>query len=267
MLRILKELLMLALVIERQRDNMAKGIMFTPIAFGFQCDDGWANLLVELCEKIQRHLDTLNAEQAQAVFATQVKEKYGTLRFYLSCHDDVLQELISNAERQSANTCEVAEMYMTTKVDSKWTVNSEFDESEVKIRNIDSSSKEYLRIIPKGNTLDVVVANDLTLTDAAKEFIIAVTKMLPIEINSNNTPAGYSIILFCAFRYALGRSTYVVGYVVQAIHAFWPHMSESDKSLYVQEILEYEQTYGRIGMDMDKKEWYTIVDRYNSDRA
>lgn len=126
--------------------------------------------------------------------------------------------------------------------------------------------KEYLRIVPKGNTLDVVVSDGVTLTEAAREFIATVGKMLTMTIGEvNNTPSGYNTTLFCAFRYALGRSTHVVDSIVQAIHAYWNHLTESDKSLFVREITEHHEKFGKIGMEMDTKLWFTIVDRYNSE--
>ena len=36
----------------------------------------------------------------------QVKEKYGTLRYYTNGHNDAIEKLISKAEAQSAKTCE-----------------------------------------------------------------------------------------------------------------------------------------------------------------
>lgn len=92
--------------IESQRENMQNGVMFTPIAFGFECGNGWADLLVDLCEKIQAHLNTMPKEAVENIVALQVKEKYGTLRFYLSCHDDVLENYISEAQSKSAKICE-----------------------------------------------------------------------------------------------------------------------------------------------------------------
>jgi len=50
------------------------------------------------------------------------------------------------------------------------------------------------------------------------------------------------LILICAFRYALGRRTYVVS-----------------KALYQREIKEHEKQYGNLGMDMDKEQWYKIL--------
>ena len=41
------------------------------------------------------------------MFAIQVKEKYGTLRFYMSCETDEISALIEEAEAFSTRTCEV----------------------------------------------------------------------------------------------------------------------------------------------------------------
>ncbi|MFN4973824.1 MAG: hypothetical protein ACK5GV_01105 [Bacteroidota bacterium] len=93
--------------IEQQCENMQNGIMFTPIVFGFECGDGWADLLVELCQKINTHLKTLSKEQVDSIYALQIKEKYGTLRFYLSCYDDTIDKFIQDAQLKSSFTCEV----------------------------------------------------------------------------------------------------------------------------------------------------------------
>jgi hypothetical protein len=41
------------------------------------------------------------------MFAVQVKEKYGTLRFYMSASTDEINDLISDAEALSSQTCYV----------------------------------------------------------------------------------------------------------------------------------------------------------------
>lgn len=156
---------------------------------------------------------------------------------------------------------------MTFEIDAKAIINEEFEQSEIKFSTIQPASKEYLRIIPKDGTLDVVVSDGVSLTDAAREFIIAVTKMLPIELTENNTPRGYSVILFCAFRYALGRRTYVVDSVVQAIHDYWRNLTENDKNIFTSEILEHNSKFGNLGMDMDKTQWLSIVERYEAEKA
>lgn len=68
------------------------------MAFGFECGDGWFELLKELSEKIE----------SQDVVASQVKEKFGTLRFYLrGGATDEVWDLIDEAEKKSEKICEV----------------------------------------------------------------------------------------------------------------------------------------------------------------
>jgi len=71
----------------------------TAMCWGFECDDGWYNLLDECCDKLSRL-------QPPHV-AVQVKEKYGTLRFYLQGYSDEADIILREAEDKSAVTCEV----------------------------------------------------------------------------------------------------------------------------------------------------------------
>lgn len=71
--------------------------------FGFECRDGWFDLLSECIENIK---DVCLRENLD-IKTSQVKEKYGTLRFYLSSTTDELEEIIGFAEDKSAITCEV----------------------------------------------------------------------------------------------------------------------------------------------------------------
>lgn len=70
----------------------------TCMAFGFECGDGWFDLIEELSEKITK----LSSD----VYAAQVKEKFGTLRFYVYHANDEVDEIIYEAEKRSAKTCE-----------------------------------------------------------------------------------------------------------------------------------------------------------------
>jgi hypothetical protein len=65
--------------------------------FGIECGDGWSDLLNHLCSQIQHHIDWSNQQRAERlannphnldipdevaqVTVSQVKEKFGTLRF------------------------------------------------------------------------------------------------------------------------------------------------------------------------------------------
>lgn len=73
--------------------------------FGFECGDGWYDLLYELFEKIETHFKTQPPEVVDAFSVQQIKEKYGTLRFYCS-GDDVVEGFIREAEDKSEVTCE-----------------------------------------------------------------------------------------------------------------------------------------------------------------
>lgn len=84
------------------------------VTFWFECSDGWYNIIYTLCSNIQNYIDwkiennklsPLEAESLQVV-ATQIKEKYGTLRFYANGGDEATDGMIGLAESFSAHTCE-----------------------------------------------------------------------------------------------------------------------------------------------------------------
>lgn len=75
----------------------------TLMCFGFECGDGWYDIIDTLCYHIQRHVDS---KKLPPVAAMQVKEKFGTLRFYTSGGDSTIDSLISMAGDLSAKTCE-----------------------------------------------------------------------------------------------------------------------------------------------------------------
>ena len=74
--------------------------------FGFECGDGWFQLIKNLSEELNKLGVTFKV--------AQVKEKFGTLRFYVSITDDnasdeqhnKIIDLINSAEARSASICE-----------------------------------------------------------------------------------------------------------------------------------------------------------------
>ena len=132
----------------------------TAMCWGFDCGDGWFNLLDQLCRQIQHHIDWRQQQYARAesynqalalaqagfpaklteyltygmvpdastlknvefeiarnkprqlpdlvqqVVASQVKEKYGTLRFYYAGGDEYVSGMVTLAEAMSLVTCE-----------------------------------------------------------------------------------------------------------------------------------------------------------------
>ena len=74
----------------------------TCMCWGFDCDDGWFDLIYQLSKKL--------AAAYPEIRAVQVKEKFGGLRFYIGSIDDEryeeIQKLIYEAEEESYKTCE-----------------------------------------------------------------------------------------------------------------------------------------------------------------
>ena len=72
--------------------------------FGIECGDGWLGLIVRLCRK----LTGLKMRNFRVV---QIKEKFGTLRFYFDrAPRRKIKEIINfinEAEIESSHTCEV----------------------------------------------------------------------------------------------------------------------------------------------------------------
>ena len=73
--------------------------------FLFECGPGWFNLIKDLSLKIEKIIQE-NDDKSE-MFAVQVKEKYGTLRFYMSSETERIIELIQEAETASSQICEV----------------------------------------------------------------------------------------------------------------------------------------------------------------
>lgn len=86
----------------------------TAMCWGFECGDGWFNIINQLCANIQHHIDWKQeqkekynrGEGCSQVVAVQVKEKFGSLRFYTDGGNDTIYGMIRMAESMSAVTCE-----------------------------------------------------------------------------------------------------------------------------------------------------------------
>jgi hypothetical protein len=80
----------------------------TAMCWGFDCGDGWFNILDQLCLNIQYYIEWKNKKETvvEQVVADQVKEKFGTLRFYYSGGDEHIAGMVAMAESMSGVTCE-----------------------------------------------------------------------------------------------------------------------------------------------------------------
>jgi hypothetical protein len=81
-----------------------KGLTQSPsescLAFGFECGDGWFDLLWRLCEDIEK------LDPPEDFYVDQVKEKYGGLRFYVGNDTLEIYDRIVEAEEESYTICE-----------------------------------------------------------------------------------------------------------------------------------------------------------------
>jgi hypothetical protein len=98
----------------------------TLMCWGFECGNGWYQILDSLCANIQHHIDwshknhkwdleynEKNLEEQRPVrevvpqvIAMQVKEKFGGLRFYYDGGDDNITGMVRMAESWAAHACE-----------------------------------------------------------------------------------------------------------------------------------------------------------------
>jgi hypothetical protein len=101
-------------VTQERRDKIVADhpLLFSyPIGTSFDCGDGWLDLIEDLANKLEpliKKFISENPDHSADAFpcASQVKEKYGTLRFYMLTETDEICKLIHEAEDKSAKICE-----------------------------------------------------------------------------------------------------------------------------------------------------------------
>lgn len=72
--------------------------LFGDLPFGFECGDGWFELIHTLAQSLSQYPD---------LRATQVKEKFGGLRFYAAgIAPDEAWQAMASAEDRSCEICE-----------------------------------------------------------------------------------------------------------------------------------------------------------------
>jgi len=81
----------------------------TAMCYGIACGDGWYSLIDTMCGNIKNQMDNANRnkpeEEHVVCEATQVKEKFGGLRFYVQGSDEFIDGIIDLAESMSYRIC------------------------------------------------------------------------------------------------------------------------------------------------------------------
>ena len=82
----------------KHKDNLMASLM----AFGIATDDGWFDLIYNLCKDIKEYYGVVPDD----FYVVQVKEKFGALRFYITAAPKRVHDLIHAAECASFSICE-----------------------------------------------------------------------------------------------------------------------------------------------------------------
>lgn len=80
----------------------------TAMCWGFECGNGWEKLIRTCCEKL---MYLSKCEGVEPPVASQVKEKYGSLCFYVWNATEIAHMVIDHYENQSHHICETCGEY------------------------------------------------------------------------------------------------------------------------------------------------------------
>jgi hypothetical protein len=75
----------------------------------FECSDGWFEIINTLSRKLEILIENQVREYGKGDFtpaASQIKEKFGALRFYMDSETDEMTEEIKKTQEISRETCE-----------------------------------------------------------------------------------------------------------------------------------------------------------------
>jgi hypothetical protein len=78
----------------------------TCMCWGFDVGDGWFSIILGLSRRLEELISALPEGERGGYRASQVKEKFGGLRFYMTGQTDEMDTLIDAAEDASLVTCE-----------------------------------------------------------------------------------------------------------------------------------------------------------------
>lgn len=139
--------------------------METCMCWGFACGDGWFNIINQLCSNIQHHIDwSVKNNQwdlergeekirpvVEQVVVQQVKEKFGTLRFYYDGGDAYIHGLVAMAESLTAVTCETCGN-PGERSGKGWikTTCKPCDEKRIKARQLEDEAYEQKKLLKEG---------------------------------------------------------------------------------------------------------------------
>ena len=73
------------------------------------------------------------------------------------------------------------------------------------------------------------------------------------------TNPDHELMILAAFRYCIGRATYIVPVCTAWLQEVWPHLGEQSQQQLIKEIDRAIET-GRAGHDCDERDWQLLLD-------
>lgn len=77
----------------------------TCMCWGFSTPDSWEPVIRKLSEKLEKMILELPKDQREYCMASQVKEKFGELRFYMTSSTEEMDMAIQEAETECWEIC------------------------------------------------------------------------------------------------------------------------------------------------------------------
>lgn len=102
-----KQIYLCCPIIFRSHGNTTRN---RPLFYGMECGDGWYRLIRELAvsvEEIALALKNSGIQQSALPIVVQIKEKFGGLHFYVEHATPEINALITKAESNSFDICEI----------------------------------------------------------------------------------------------------------------------------------------------------------------
>jgi hypothetical protein len=78
----------------------------TAMCWGFECGNGWEPIIRNLSRELEAEILKEPESDRESLCASQVKEKFGTLRFYMHSETEEMSKIIRYYEEKSETTCE-----------------------------------------------------------------------------------------------------------------------------------------------------------------
>ncbi len=92
------------------------------LPFGFECGNGWLDILLDLSEKIEKTAIVIgiSTDSEKHPYAVQVKSKFAVLSFHGENLTEEMQTLINEASDISCQTCEICGAPGRIRIHNKW---------------------------------------------------------------------------------------------------------------------------------------------------